>query len=77
MRITDVLKTNTGDVLALCMGNDIDAGFSCSKILANGREYGVLKTDVMMSFSGNMCAMMIMATKEPSDVPRGPFTILQ
>ena len=77
MIITEVIKTTPGDILALCMGDDINAHFSCKKIMINGKEFSVKKANSMMSFSGNMCAVLFMDAEQANDIPTGPFTIVQ
>ena len=75
MRIVDVWKQEN-DVLAYCIGDGIDAKFSCQEISANGNTYHVAAFDVLRSFSGSVSAVLKLGGVEVEDVPHGTFYIV-
>ena len=75
MRIVDVWKQGT-DVLAYCIGEGIDAKFSCKEISTNGNTYRVTAYDVLRSFSGKVSAVLKIGGVEVEDIPHGTFSIV-
>ena len=75
MRIVDVWKQGK-DVLAYCIGEGIDAKFSCKEISANGNIYNVAAYDVLKSISGSVSAVLKIGGVEVEDVPHGTFHVV-
>ena len=75
MRIVDVWKQGK-DVLAYCIGDGIDAKFSCKEISANGNTYHIAAFDVLKSISGSVSAVLKIDGVEVKDVPHGSFHIV-
>lgn len=75
MRIVDVWKQGT-DVLAYCIGDSIDAKFSCKEISANGNTYHVSAYDVLKSINGNISAVLKIDGVDVKEVPHGTFRIV-
>ena len=75
MRIVDVWKQGK-DVLAYCVGENINMNFSCKEISANGSTYQVAAFDILKSFNGNVSAVLKIGGVEVKDVPHGTFHIV-
>lgn len=75
MKIVDVWIQNN-DTFAYCIGDGIDANFSCKKISSNGTSYNVEGFDVMTSISGNVGVVLKIAGNSGKELQNGPFQIV-
>lgn len=75
MRIVDVWKQGK-DILAYCVGEGIDAKFSCKEISSNGNTYRVTAIDVLKSLSGSVSAVLKIVGAEVEDIPHGTFHVV-
>ena len=75
MRIVDVWKQGK-DVLAYCIGDGIDAKFSCKEISANGNTYQVDAYDILTALSGSVNVVLKIGGVEVEDVPHGTFHVV-
>ena len=75
MEIVDVWKQNN-DTFAYCIGDGIDANFSCKKISSNGTSYNVDRFDVMTSITGNVGVVLKIAGNSGKELQNGPFQIV-
>lgn len=77
MKITKVWEQHPGEILAYCVGDDINSHFACKKISVAGKEFDVSNAGSSMAFCGRMNAIMSLIVDDPAEVPLGEFKILQ
>lgn len=75
MRIVDVWKQGK-DILAYCIGDGIDAEFSCKEISVNGNTYRVAAIDILKSIGGSVSAVLKIVGADVADIPQGNFQVV-
>ena len=75
MKIIDAW-TQSKDVFAYCVGDGINANFSCKEISVDGKTYAVDGFDILTSLNGSVAAILKIGGNIGKDLPHGPFRIV-
>lgn len=75
MKIVDAWVQNN-DVFAYCIGDGIDAKFSCNKISVNGNVYAVADVDTLVGVSGSKAAILKLKGTNGKELPHGMFQVV-